>query len=205
MKDDGLISILGNKLRAKIVRFVVMNPQKVFESREVMRLLRTQLASFNREMRQLMKDGIIVQKRVAKSSGKSFNASDGFILNGRYPFLNSLKRLVQETIPHEGVSLFRGLSRMRGIQVVIATGAFANNTNTNIDVLIVGDTVSERNTIVALTDIEKEYGFAIRYNIFDSNDFIYRLSIGDKILRNIFDYPHDVYLDSLGVTEEYIS
>ena len=203
MENDGLVSILGNRIRARIVRLAVTNPGMVLDRSEVARILRARPPAFNKELRALIKEGIITQKRVARSAGKIFKTSDGFILNPRYPFIHPLKRLVRETFPYDGVSLFRGLSKMRGMQVVIATGVFTDNPHTKIDVLAVGNDMDEKNIVNALSDIEQECGLELRYDVLNSNDFVYRLSVGDKMLRNIFDYPHNVYLDSLGIIKDY--
>ncbi len=39
--------------------------------------------------------------------------------------------------------------------------------------------------------LESELGRELSYAIFDTNDFKYRVSMYDKLIRDVFDYPHE--------------
>ena len=52
--------------------------------------------------------------------------------------------------------------------------------------------------------IEAEIGTELVYAIFDTKEFVYRLNMYDKLVRDILDYPHEVLLQAkgfLGFTE----
>ena len=46
--------------------------------------------------------------------------------------------------------------------------------------------------------IESEIGKELRYAYFSTEDFQYRLSMCDKLTRDILDYPHKKILNKLG-------
>ena len=50
-----------------------------------------------------------------------------------------------------------------------------------------------------MAGIEAEVGKEIKYAILETDDFKYRLGVGDRLIRDIMDYPHDVALDKLGM------
>jgi hypothetical protein len=50
--------------------------------------------------------------------------------------------------------------------------------------------------------MEAEIGKELRYAYFSTDEFRYRLSMYDKLIRDILDYPHRVLLDKLGILEE---
>jgi hypothetical protein len=44
-------------------------------------------------------------------------------------------------------------------------------------------------------------GKELRYAFFSTDEFKYRMSMYDKLVRDILDYPHKVLLDKLGILE----
>ena len=44
--------------------------------------------------------------------------------------------------------------------------------------------------------LEAEIGAELVYAIFDTKEFIYRLNMYDKLVRDILDYPHEVLLQA---------
>ena len=47
--------------------------------------------------------------------------------------------------------------------------------------------------------MESEIGKELRYAFFDTQEFKYRMSIYDKLVRDILDYPHTVLVDKMGI------
>ena len=47
--------------------------------------------------------------------------------------------------------------------------------------------------------IETEIGKELRYAVFSTNDFKYRLTVYDRLVRDILDYPHHIVVDRIGV------
>ena len=44
--------------------------------------------------------------------------------------------------------------------------------------------------------IEAELGIELVYAMFETKEFIYRLNMYDKLIRDILDYPHEVVLQA---------
>ena len=44
--------------------------------------------------------------------------------------------------------------------------------------------------------LEAEIGTELKYSVFDTKDFIYRLNMYDKLVRDILDFPHEVLLQA---------
>jgi hypothetical protein len=47
--------------------------------------------------------------------------------------------------------------------------------------------------------LEGEFGREIRYALFSTSDFRYRLGVYDRLIRDVFDYPHRLLLDKIGL------
>jgi hypothetical protein len=44
--------------------------------------------------------------------------------------------------------------------------------------------------------LEAEIGTELVYAIFDTKEFIYRLNMYDKLVRDILDFPHEIILQA---------
>ena len=69
------------------------------------------------------------------------------------------------------------------------------------DILIVGDHIKKSSLDNTIKKLESEIGKELRYVCFSIEDFKYRLSMFDKLIRDILDYPHKKILNRLGILE----
>ena len=58
--------------------------------------------------------------------------------------------------------------------------------------LIVGDKLNKGKIEKEIKKLEAEIGKELVYALFDSKEFNYRLSMYDKLVRDILDFPHEV-------------
>ncbi len=86
--------------------------------------------------------------------------------------------------------------------MLILSGLFKEEWEARLDMLIVVDRAKRSAIESVLSQIEAEIGREIRYAILDSEDFKYRVSVGDKLVRDVLDYPHEVALDKLSIFVE---
>ena len=49
---------------------------------------------------------------------------------------------------------------------------------------------------MGIRKLEAEIGTELVYAIFDTKEFLYRLSMYDKLVRDILDFPHEVILQT---------
>lgn len=82
------------------------------------------------------------------------------------------------------------------VKLVVISGIFIKNRDSRVDLLIVGDKMKRGMIEEGVRKIEAEIGAELVYAIFDTKEFIYRLSMYDKLVRDILDYPHEVILQS---------
>ncbi len=55
---------------------------------------------------------------------------------------------------------------------------------------------------MAIRALEAEIGIEIRYATFISADLLYRVGMHDKLTRDVFDYPHQILIDKIGIRDE---
>lgn len=82
------------------------------------------------------------------------------------------------------------------IKLLIISGVFIKNHDSRVDLLLVGDQIKRNKIEESIRKIEAELGIELVYAIFDTKEFIYRLNMYDKLVRDILDYPHEVVLQA---------
>jgi len=65
--------------------------------------------------------------------------------------------------------------------------------------LVVGDRIKDVPLRRKLRALESELGKELRYAILLTPEFLYRLNMSDKLLRDVMDYPHSVVYDRLNI------
>ena len=88
---------------------------------------------------------------------------------------------------------------MGKIRLVVIAGVFIQSEDSRADLLLVVDDLQRTKLDQAVHSMEAEIGRELSYGIFDSKDFNYRLSVYDKFVRDVLDYPHEKILDKIGL------
>ena len=80
------------------------------------------------------------------------------------------------------------------MKLVVTSGIFIKNHDSRVDLLIVGDKMKRGKIEEGIKRIEAEIGMELVYAVFETKEFLYRLNMYDKLVRDILDYPHEVVL-----------
>ena len=81
---------------------------------------------------------------------------------------------------------------------------FIDEPEARVDVLIVGDDL-KRSIENVLRTIESEIGHDSPTVPFETSEFLYRVSVYDKFVRDILDFRHDRVIDRLGVGRNHFA
>ncbi len=169
------------------MRLFIFNPGLTFTPIEVASRTKERPAMARRELRILTKAGLI--KRRAK----------GFTLDSSYQYLPAIETFLIDAAPITPKEIIKKISRAGNIKLILISGVFLHNLDSRVDILVVGDRLRQVKLLSAISSIEAQLGKELRYSAFDTLDFQYRLSIYDKLLRDILDYPHEKILNKLGI------
>ncbi|MEX0932395.1 MAG: hypothetical protein WDZ61_00675 [Parcubacteria group bacterium] len=179
--------IFGADSKAKIIRLFVFNTSQSFTPKEISTRAKERPATVRSELRALSK-GKLIRKR-----GK------GYTLNSSYPNLPALESFLVDVSPVSHSEIIKKLNKAGMIKLVVIAGVFTHDPESRVDLLIVGDNLKQRTLVSAISAIEAELGRELRYAAFETGDFKYRLSLYDKLIRDILDYPHKKILDKFGI------
>ncbi|MBT4277299.1 hypothetical protein HOD96_00920 [Candidatus Falkowbacteria bacterium] len=184
-----LEQLFGSKIRVKLLRLFLANPEKSYYIRELTRLLDSQINSIRREIDNLASFGIL-EKAEKKSNKKYFQANTNFVL---YPEVRSLI-LKSHLLIKKG--LVKKIVKSGNICYLVLTGIFVNCPNSPVDILIIGK-INKSKIQKIIENFEKELNRNINYTLMPKTEFLYRKDVTDKFLYEILDNQKIVLVDTL--------
>ncbi len=204
MAADPLAILFGSPARVKLLRFFLFNPNREFTFEEISRRARLVRRTARTEMNSLERAGVIKKKTIyltTEGSDKKTKAQ-GYTLDKTFPELQALQGFLFETAPIDGKTLLKHLRKAGKIDFVAIAGVFLREFEHRIDVLLAMPKLDEKKLQNAIHSLEAELGIEIRIAPFSSEDLLYRVGMYDKLVRDVFDYNHQILVDKIGVKDE---
>ena len=90
------------------------------------------------------------------------------------------------------------LKHVGKLKLLVASGVFLRHDDRPIDLLIVGDKLDVPAMQKTISIMESEIGRELRYALFTTDDFLYRIKMYDKLIRDVFEFPHQKLINQLG-------
>ena len=115
-------------------------------------------------------------------------------MNPEFPYINELKQLLVEGEFFKQADLAKRFKKAGRIQLLVVSGIFIQNSESRLDLLLVGDNLKKNIIQKTINVLESELGKELSYTVFESGDFKYRMSMYDKLLRDVFDFPHQALI-----------
>jgi hypothetical protein len=204
---DILEKLFGSAARVKILRLFLLNAESLFDVDDVTVKSKVRPAEARRELALLKKAGVLADKSFFKEIPPRKGSERpsikkrvaGFQLKAEFPLLSPLKNLVISETPLNREGIVRRLRSVGKVKLLVLSGIFLEESESRVDVLIVGDGLSKRAIENALRSIEAEIGKELSYGAFETVEFLYRVSVYDKFVRDVLDFRHDRVIDKLGV------
>lgn len=188
---EGLAKLFGSGARIKTLRLFLFNKDAAFTTPEIAERTKLSKEAVRREVTELLASGLIRRK------GSQMPVR--YQTNPRFEYLDPLDVFIRETTSVRPKHMVDTLKRAGSLRLVALSGLFTGVGQTQIDLLVVGDGLEERTLANAVHTLEAELGREIRYASFATPDFRYRLGIYDRLLRDVFDYPHRLLIDKIGL------
>ena len=171
-----LEKILGNAARVKIMKLFLLNRGKGFKNKDVVKRSRVTSSAVRREIRLLASVNFIKKRSPS---------SEEWFFNPLFKYASELEELLvrSDTINKETIlSNFKNIGR---VKLLIVSGVFIKSSDSRVDLLIVGDKLKKGKIEKGIRKLEALIGVELEYAIFDTKEFIYRLNMYDKLVRDI--------------------
>ncbi len=189
---DPLQKLFGSDARIKLLRLFLFNPQTTYTVPDAAQRARVPERTARKEVAIFSSIGLIRRSPTRKGSGLRYSLNDGF------EYRSVLQNLLLNA-PERARDIFERVRPSGVIKLIVVSGVFVGDWEGRLDVLIVGDRIKEKRLRARMRTLESEIGRELRYAMLASDDFLYRLNMNDKLVRDILDYPHRITLDKLNI------
>lgn len=190
--------IFGSSARPRILRAFVANPTHVFDPITLAKKIKVKFENVKKEISSFEKVGLLKRRVIRNEQGRKVN---GFIVNPNFIHFDAIRDFLFRVSPLTDDVIAKKIASIGRVKLVIIAGIFINDPDSRVDMLVVADKPSEKKLKKVFDDIESEFGREIVYTLLSTEDFKYRHSMGDKLMRDVFDFGHIVILDKMGFTE----
>lgn len=191
---DILGRLFGSPVRVKLLKFFLLNSAEAYSMDDIADRLRVKLPAIRSELAELAQAGFVKPRIVSKlivgkrkNSRKKFK---GYVANPDFILRTPLYELLIDSGGVHVANLPGQFARAGKISLLVVSGFFLHDRDRSTDLMIVGDRLDRRIVENEIKKIEADIGKELRYAIFDTEEFMYRLNMYDKLIRDIFDYPH---------------
>ncbi|HUQ30024.1 MAG TPA: hypothetical protein VM103_00680 [Candidatus Paceibacterota bacterium] len=189
---DPLARLLGSPARLKVLRLFIFNQDSLFTLEDVVARAKLTREAGRKELAALLAAGVI--KRRSGKGGVPVYSTDT-----TFEHLGALDAFIRQTCILRPEDILNALKKAGTLKLVVLSGTFTGTVESQIDLLVVGDALEEKGVERVISILEAELGREIRYAFFTTADFRYRLGVYDRLLRDMFDYPHRTILDKIGL------
>lgn len=202
-----LEKIFGGEAKVKILRMFLFNKDVAFDLDDI--IIRTKLKkdAVKKEILNLEKAGLLKKKIFTKDVIPHKNKKtkelkkkvSGYEVDDTFPYIIPLQNFLIHINPLKHNDILKKISSVGKIKLLVISGIFIQEYESRVDLLVVGDNLQDHKIVSAIKEIESEIGKELRYVIFNTEDFEYRLGMMDKLVRDILDFPHEKIIDKLDV------
>jgi len=189
---ETLSKLFGSENKVKMMRLFLFNPEKVFGTVEVAERINAEPSKLRKELLNLEKMGL-VKRRAGKVRG-----GQGFVLDSQFVYMQQLANFLINIEPLHPKEIVKKITKLGSIKLIIIAGVFIQEPESRLDIMIVGDNIKKALLENTIKILESEIGKELKYTYFTTDDFKYRLSMCDKLTRDMLDYPHKKVLNKLG-------
>lgn len=185
--------LLGSAHRVKIMRLFLLNKDTTFEVKDIEKRSLVKPETIRKELRLLESVNFVRKKTSRYQYNFNFKYQKEF-----ESLLISSDSLNTENVPQ----VFKKIGK---IKLLLVAGVFIKNEDSRVDLFIVGDRLKRNRIEEGIKKLEAEIGREIVYAVFDYKEFLYRLNMYDKLIRDVLDFPHKVLVQAKELSHTLIS
>jgi hypothetical protein len=204
-----LATIFGSEARIKIMRLFLLNSTEAFDVAMVAQRAAISTAVARRELGVLKKAGFLKPKSFSKQiisrKKKKSVTTQGFIFSDNFAYKDQFEHLLVDADFIKSPELIAQFKKAGKIKFLVMAGIFLRDDEGRVDLCIVGDKLNRKLIDNSIHKLEAEIGKELSYAVFDTAEFKYRLEMYDKLVCDIFEYPHETLVDTGGWQEKISS
>ena len=189
---DPLSKLFGSSARVKLLRLFLFNEDQWYTLSEAAFRAKVSKDAAKKELANLFLAEVL-RKKTVKGSGMIYAS------NPRFAHYEPLKAFLRTATGVTDTAIGTALRKAGTLRLIALSGIFTGVPESKVDMLIVGDRLDEKVLTTLVRALEAELGRELRYACFSTEDFRYRIGVYDRLVRDVFDYPHRTILDKIGM------
>ncbi|MFH0948365.1 MAG: ArsR family transcriptional regulator [Elusimicrobiota bacterium] len=165
--------------QTQILATLTSHLDKEYYLSELGEILQKHPGVFQRGINSLERQGIIISHK--KGNQRLFS------INKKHPLFNEIKAIIQKTMGAEGL-LRKKVLEIKEISIALIYGTYARDkmrSDSDIDILIVGDIRVEDILLKKIEKIEKKLQREINYKLYSKIEFVKKRKTKDPFLEEI--------------------
>jgi hypothetical protein len=198
---DILGRLFGSMTRVKLMKFFLLNQDIAISIEDLAERLRVQPKLIKSDLLELAKVGMVKPKIVTKVTVKGKTTKrkkyPGYIAVKEFTLSEPLRSLLVDAAGTHIPDLLPRFNKIGKIGLFVVSGIFLHDNDRTMDLMIVGDRLERKVIDRKIKELESEIGKELRYAVFETEEFIYRLNMYDKLLRDMLDYPHEKLINKI--------
>ena len=199
--------LFGSAAKVKIIKLFLFNPESVFDINEVSVRAKVTRGLARREVLNLLKLGLIKPKNYSKEVNVQKNRkmvsvkkkASGYIINYKFEHLEQVYNFLSGSNVLKPEDIVAKISKAVKLDLLIIAGFFIKEDDSRVDMLVVGEHIKEAVLANIIKDLEANIGREITYAVFTTTEFKYRMSVFDKLVRDILDYKHEKLVNKINL------
>jgi DNA-binding MarR family transcriptional regulator len=198
---DVLGNLFGSATRVKLLKFFLLNTSAGYSIDDIAARLRVKPSMIKHELAELAKAGLVKSKIVVVITTGSRKVlrkkKPGYIANQEFALRGPLRELLIDSGSIHLSDLPKKFAKAGRIGLLVASGFFLHDQDRATDLMIVGNNLNRKNIETEIKKIEADIGKELKYAVFDTEEFVYRLNMYDKLIRDVLDFPHEKLINKI--------
>ncbi len=183
------------------MRHFLMNPDAKYTVKDLASRAKVSLSSARKEILVFKKADLIKETIASVTNSRGVvKKAKGVMLSPTFPYQVTLGDLLLQPQTIDKPAISKRFKQIGKIKLLIISGILTGNPDSRVDLLIVGKDVDTKKLERAMREVEADIGRELAYAAFDTDDFLYRMNMYDKLIADVLDYPHERLIDSLSVS-----
>jgi hypothetical protein len=179
-----LPKLLGGIGRVKLMRLFLLNKNMAFSFKEIEKRSLVNNELIKKELK-LLRDTSFIKKK-----------KEGYCFNKAFPYQREFEDLLVSSNAVDKETIATLFRKVGTVKLLLVSGVFIKDKDSRVDLLIVGNKMNKAKIRESVRKVESLIGKEITYAVFDYKEFIYRLNMYDKLIRDIIDFPHKVIIQT---------
>lgn len=180
----------NGEVRLRILRFFLVNRKDSFRLDDIEFNIKCRRDSIKKDLVILTNSGFL--ERYLDNKNISV-----YRLNNNFKYINTLNNLVFDFKSLDKDAILARFKKIGRIKLFSLTGVFIDNDDVDLDILVVGDVLKQKEITKVLGEMSAMFASKLKILIIDLEEFDYRKKMFDRFLHLILDSERITLIDKV--------